>query len=79
MENSVSVSFGLRTAYIMEEMVLKFQICSFHISVILLPLCPASLTHKKCQRCKIICGMHPVGCQAQSIDLKMFLWNILLV
>ena len=38
--------------------------------MISLPLRPASLTHKKCQRRIIICGMHPVGCQDRSIDLK---------
>ena len=32
-------------------------------TVILLPLCPASLTHRNPQRCKIIHGMHPVGCK----------------
>ena len=32
-------------------------------SVILLPLCPVSLTHKNPQRRKIIHGMHPVGCK----------------
>ena len=37
-------------------------------SAILLPLCPASLTH-----------MHPVGRKDQLIELKMFLWNILFV
>ena len=36
-------------------------------SVILLPLHPASLMHKKRQRCKIIHGMHPLGCKDRSI------------
>ena len=40
-------------------------------TVILLPLRPASLTHKNPQRCKIIHGMHPVGCKDRSIDLNM--------
>ena len=39
--------------------------------VILLPLRPASLTHKNPQRHKIIHGMHPVGCEDQPIDLNM--------
>ena len=42
-------------------------------TVILVPLCPVSLMHKKCQRHKIIHGMPPVGCKGRSIDLKMFL------
>ena len=46
---------------------------------ILLPLCPGSLTHKNPQRRKIICGMHPVGCNDRLIDLKMFLYNIMFV
>ena len=46
---------------------------------ILLPLRPGSLTHKNPQRCKIICGMHPVGCKDRLIDLKMFLYNITFV
>ena len=39
--------------------------------VILLPLHPASLTHKKCKRNKIIHGMCPMGRKGQLIDLKM--------
>ena len=39
--------------------------------VILLPLCPASLTHKNPQRCKIIHVIHPIGCKDHSIDLNM--------
>ena len=46
---------------------------------ILLPLHPGSLTHKNLQRRKIICGMHPVGSNDRSIDLKMFLYNITFV
>ena len=41
-------------------------------TVILLPLCPASLTYKSPQRFKIIHGIHPIGCKEQSIDLKIF-------
>ena len=37
-------------------------------SVILLPLCPVSLMHKKRQRGKIIHCMHPVGCKDRLID-----------
>ena len=36
--------------------------------VILLPLHPASLTHKNSQRRKIIHGMRPIGYKDQSID-----------
>ena len=43
------------------------------VTVILLPLRPASLTHKNPQRHKIICGKHPVGHKDRLIDLKMFL------
>ena len=43
-----------------------------HPSVILLPLCPASVIHKNLQRRKVICGMRPVGCKDRLIDLKMF-------
>ena len=43
------------------------------VIVILLPLHPASLTHKNPQKRKIICGMHPVGHKDRLIDLKMFL------
>ena len=48
---------------------------SNRFSVILLPLCPASLTHtcKSPQRRKIICGMSSVGRKDALIDLKMFL------
>ena len=48
---------------------------SNRFSVILLPLCPASLTHtcKSPQRHKIICGMLSVGHKDPLIDLKMFL------
>ena len=42
-------------------------------TVILLPLRPASLTHKSPQRRKIIHCMRPVGRKDRSIDLKMFL------
>ena len=41
-------------------------------TVILLPLGPASLTHKNPQRRKIIHGMRPAGHKERSIDLKMF-------
>ena len=37
-------------------------------SVILLPPCPASLTHKNPQRHKIICGIHPIGRRDRSTD-----------
>ena len=40
--------------------------------MILLPLCPASLTHKNLKRRKIICGMGPVGRKDRLINLKMF-------
>ena len=46
------------------------------ISVILLPLCPVSLTHKNPQRCKIIHHMCPVGRKHRSIDLNMFFVEI---
>ena len=39
-----------------------------HPSMILLPPCPASLTHKNPQRHKIICGIHPIGRRERSID-----------
>ena len=39
-------------------------------AVILLPLCPASLTHKNPKRPKIIKGMRPVDAK---ISLKMFI------
>ena len=57
--------------------------------VILVPLCPASPTHKNPQRHKMIDGMRPVGRKDQSIDLNMcicrniwpisrnFLWQLL--
>ena len=48
-------------------------------AVILLPLRPASLMHKNPQGHKLIHGMHPVGCKERSINLKIFLWNILFV
>ena len=38
--------------------------------MILLPLCPASLTHKNPKRRKIIKGMRPVDAK---ISLKMFI------
>ena len=44
-----------------------------HLSVIFLPLPPASLTHRNPQRRKIIYGMRPVGRKNRLIDLKMFL------
>ena len=46
-------------------------------SVILLPLRPASLTHKNPPKRKIIHGMRSVGRKEQSIDLKIFWKNIL--
>ena len=46
-------------------------------SVILLPLRPASLTHKNPKRLKIIHGMRPVGRKERSIDLKIF-WSKIL-
>ena len=46
-------------------------------SLILLPLCPASLTHENPQRRKIIHGMRPVGRKERSMNLKILLWNIL--
>ena len=39
--------------------------------VILLPLCPGSLTHKNPQWCKVIHRMHPEGPEDWSIDLNM--------
>ena len=56
--------------------------------MILLPLRPASLTHKNPQIRKIIHGMRPVGRKDRSIDLNMciaevsgpfvlFLWQLL--
>ena len=44
------------------------------ISVILLPLCPASLTHKNPQRRKKICAMLPIGRKDRSEDV--FVENI---
>ena len=41
-------------------------------SVILLPLCPASLTHENPQGRKIIHGMRPVGRKQRSTNLKIF-------
>ena len=43
-------------------------------AVILLPLRPASLTHKNPQGHKIIHGMRPVGRKERSIDLKILFW-----
>ena len=40
-------------------------------AVILLPLSPASLTHKNPQRRKIIHGMRPVGRKDRLIDLDI--------
>ena len=40
--------------------------------VILLPLRPASLTHKDPQRYKIIHGMHSIGGKEQWINLNFF-------
>ena len=37
----------------------------------LLPPCPALLTHKNLQRCKMIHGMFPLGRKDQSINLNM--------
>ena len=53
---------------------LKYKLLSggAYKSAILLPLCPASLTHKNPQRRKIICGMRPVGRKDRLIDLKTF-------
>ena len=42
-----------------------------YIAKILLPLRPASLTHKNPQRRKIIHGMRPVGHKDRSTDLNM--------
>ena len=39
-----------------------------HPSMILLPPCPASPTHKNPQRHKIICGIHTIGRRERSID-----------
>ena len=48
--------------------------------VILLPLRPVFLMHKNPQRRKIVHGMHPVGCEDRSIDLKICICrNILLL
>ena len=33
---------------------------------------PASLTHRKSSRHKVICGTRPIGCKDQLINLKMF-------
>ena len=38
------------------------------LTVILLPLRPASLTQKNPPRRKMIHGMRPIGCKEQSID-----------
>ena len=46
------------------------------LPVILLPLRPVSLMHKNPQRRKIFCGMHPVGCEGWSIDLRIFFCRI---
>ena len=35
----------------------------YHSAMMLLPLCPASLTHKNPQGCKKIHGMCPLGCK----------------
>ena len=47
--------------------------CSFSDSMILLPLRPASLTHKDSQRRKVTYNMCPIGRKEWSIDLKIFL------
>ena len=45
--------------------------CAFFLmdpqAVILLPLGPMSLMHKNFLRCKIIHGIHPIGCKDRSI------------
>ena len=46
------------------------------ISVILLPLRLASLTHKNPQRCKITHRMRPIGRKHRLIDLDMFFVEI---
>ena len=51
----------------------------YNFPLILLPLCPASLTHKNPQRCNIIHCILPVGCKERSIDLKMFVENLVRV
>ena len=48
---------------------------SFRVQVdgsILLPLHPASLTHKQHQRCKIIHSMRPMVRKGRSIDVNLF-------
>ena len=45
-------------------------------AVILLLLCPVSLTHKNPQRRKMTCGMCPVGYKDRLTDRKMFFVEI---
>ena len=45
----------------------KLQLYHGIFTLILLPLCPASLTHKNPQRRKIVHGMRPVGRKERSI------------
>ena len=47
--------------------------CLVSDSMILLPLRPASLTHKDSKRCKITYNMCPIGRKEWSIDLKIIL------
>ena len=51
-----------------------YQKCITHGGTVvnsdLLPLCPASLMHKKCQRHKIIHGKHPMGHKGQCNGCK---------
>ena len=51
---------------------INFQKATTQRSVILLPLCPVSLTHSNLQRWKIIHGMCPIGHKEPSINLKIF-------
>ena len=55
------------------DCILNLKLDCHDASVILLPLCPASLVHKKRQRHKLMHCMHPVERKDRSIDLKMFL------
>ena len=53
-----------------------YQKCITHGGTVvnsdLLPLCPVSLMHKKCQRHKIIHGKHPMGRKGQCNDAKVY-------
>ena len=59
--------------------VFKVVLIRVNTAVILLPLRPASMTHKNPQRRKIIHGLRPVGRKVRCIDLNTFCTQYLLL